>query len=118
MHLTAFKKTVVDQSNLLHDSHHWDALLDYTAMAWTYVKATPLWDNHSNNAVRRHCFKVLAWHSSEALKNGGILLGEPRLHDFSVRLNQMAIDYEDIATACSATLNKLIMSLHQQQPSI
>lgn len=118
IHLAAFKKTVVDQSKLLHDSHHWDTLLDYTAMAWTYVKATPLWDNHSNNAVRRHCFKVLTWHSSEALKHGGLLLGEHRLYDFSVRINQMAIDYEDII-ACSASLNKLIMSLHQQlqQPS-
>lgn len=114
IHLTAFKKTVVDQSKILHDSHHWDTLLDYTAMAWTYVKATPLWDNHSNNAVRRQCFKVLAWHSSEALKYGGVTLGEHRLQDFSVRINQMALDYEDI-TACSSTLNKLIMSLHQQQ---
>lgn len=112
IHLTAFKKTIVDQSKLLHDSHHWDTLLDYTAMAWKYVKATPLWDNHSNNAVRRQCFKVLAWHSSEALKYGGLLLGEQRLHDFSLRINQMAIDYEDI-TACSSTLNKLIMSIHQ-----
>lgn len=112
-HVAAFKKTVVDQSRVLHDAHHWDALLDYSMMAWHYVKSTPVWDNHSHNSMRRQCFKLLTAHCLAALKYGGAQLGEQRLQEFSGRLNAMAVDGEDIST-CSSTLNKLIMTIRQQ----
>lgn len=112
-HVAAFKKTVVDHSRLLHNTHHWDALLDYAMMAWDYVKSTPVWDNHSHNAMRRQCFKLLAAHCSAALRYGGTQLGEQRLQEFSDRINSMAADGDDISS-CSSTLNKLIETIRQQ----
>lgn len=96
IHLTMFRKVIDDQCRLLHDTDHWDALLDYCKMAWSYVKATPIWNHHTHNATRRNCFKILAYYCLEAIKYGGIYLGEQRLKDFSNRIDIMAIDYDDI----------------------
>lgn len=95
-HLTAFKKTLVDHSQMLHSSKHWDALLDYVVMAWHYVRLTPVWDNHAHNAVRRHCFKILSYHASSALKHGSTALGQDRVNRFQAKLKSMAADCEDI----------------------
>lgn len=69
-HLTAFKKCVLDQGRTLLDSQHWDAVMDYVLLAWSYVRATPLWDNPPHNAARRQCFKSLASQCMTALKKG------------------------------------------------
>lgn len=95
-HLVAFKKTLVDQSQTLHNAKHWDALLDYVPMAWGYVRATPVWDNHAHNAVRRHCFKILAYHATSALKHGLTGLGADRVQRFQQKMKAMAADCEDI----------------------
>lgn len=95
-HLVAFKKTLIDQSQMLHNSKHWDALLDYVLMAWNYVRATPVWENHAHNAVRRHCFKILSYHASSALKYGLTDLGEERISRFQQKLKTMTTDCEDI----------------------
>uniref|UniRef100_A0A8D8DTS5 (northern house mosquito) hypothetical protein n=1 Tax=Culex pipiens TaxID=7175 RepID=A0A8D8DTS5_CULPI len=95
-HLSSFKKTLVEQAQTLHNAKHWDALLDYVPMAWGYVRATPVWDNHAHNAVRRHCFKILAYHATSALKHGLVALGADRLHRFQQKLKAMAADCEDI----------------------
>uniref|UniRef100_A0A1Q3EW52 Putative cut8 n=1 Tax=Culex tarsalis TaxID=7177 RepID=A0A1Q3EW52_CULTA len=94
--LAAFKKTLVEQSQTLHNAKHWDALLDYVQMAWGYVRATPVWDNHAHNAVRRHCFKILAYHATSALKHGRAGLGVDRVNRFQQKLKAMAADCEDI----------------------
>ncbi|KAG4072674.1 hypothetical protein HA402_004763 [Bradysia odoriphaga] len=94
-HLNAFKKTITDHTNTLNTSKNWDALLDYTQMAWTYVKATPIWDNHSHNTCRRNCFKILANHMYASLKHGGILLGENRIYELSNRIWNMSEDCND-----------------------
>lgn len=95
-HLLAFKKTIVEQSQKLSSAKHWDALLDYVPMAWGYVRATPVWDNHAHNAVRRHCFKILAHHATSALKHGLMDLGADRVDRFQLKLKAMAADCEDI----------------------
>jgi hypothetical protein len=94
-HLNTFKKTIVDQTCRLHDSKNWDALLDYTKMAWTYVKATPLWDNHSHNTCRRNCFKILSQNLYVCLKYGGTLLGEHRIFELSNRVLDMSHDCDN-----------------------
>lgn len=95
-HLSSFKKTIIDQGQLLQNSKHWDALLDYVLMAWNYVRSTPIWDNHAHNAVRRHCFKILSYHANSALKNGSTALGKERIERFHGKLKSMATDFEDI----------------------
>ncbi|XP_065076035.1 uncharacterized protein LOC135699634 [Ochlerotatus camptorhynchus] len=106
-HLAAFKKTLVDHSQTLHNSKHWDALLDYVAMAWHYVRSTPVWDNHAHNAVRRHCFKILSYHASSALKYGSTALGEDRVNRLQGKLKAMAADCEDI-NDCNSYLDYLL----------
>lgn len=95
-HLFIFKKMLVDHSQTLHNSKHWDALLDYVMMAWAYVRATPVWDNPAHNAVRKHCFKILSYHASFALKYGQAELGHERLNKFQQKIKAMANDCEDI----------------------
>lgn len=107
VHLATFRKIVDEQSRLLHDSQHWDALLDHGQMAWAYVRSTPIWNNHTHNATRRNCFKVLAWHCLAAIKNGGIYLGETRLTTFWHQIDMMATDCDDILQ-CKSLLNGLV----------
>ncbi|XP_055537448.1 uncharacterized protein LOC129725517 [Wyeomyia smithii] len=95
-HLFTFKKMIVDHSQMLHNSTHWDALLDYVMMAWGYVRSTPVWDNPAHNAVRKHCFKILSYHASFALKYGHTELGHERLSKFQQKIKAMTVDCEDI----------------------
>lgn len=108
VHLATFRKLIESQSRLLHDTEHWDALLNYCEMAWSYVKATPIWNNHTHNSIRRNCFKILAFNCLETVKYGGIYLGEKRLKDFSNRIDMMAIDCDDILK-CKSFLADLIV---------
>lgn len=74
---------------------------------WYHIRATPVWDNFAHNATRRHCFKIIAWHCLEALRNGGISLGENRLEEFLSRIRDMSSDCEDINT-CLKQLDFLL----------
>lgn len=95
-HLSNFKRTITEQSKLLADATHWDALLDYVMAAWGIVKAIPVFDSQPHNAVRRHCFKVLSQHAINSLKMGAIDLGVPRITDFSKKMKSMTADCEEI----------------------
>lgn len=106
-HLAAFKKTLIDQSQSLQSSKHWDALLDYVLMAWNYVRLTPVWDNHAHNAIRRHCFKILSYHANSALKNGSTGLGKERIERFHAKLKLMGADCEDI-NDCNVCIGYLL----------
>ena len=70
IHLTTFKKAVVDNVKNLMDGQQWVSVIDYTVMAWSYVQATPVWENPSHNNVRKTCFKNLAASCMTALKKG------------------------------------------------
>lgn len=106
-HLATFKKTVVDQSQLLNESENWDALIDYSLMAWPIVRATPIWDNKTHNSVRRSCFKILSWHCLCALKTAGCALGEQRLKDLLNQMASMKADCDDICS-CQPHLDHLL----------
>lgn len=69
-HLSAFRKVVSEGVKRLQSGEQWSSLLDYTIMAWSYVQATPVWDNPSHNATRKTCFKSLASAALAALKTG------------------------------------------------
>lgn len=110
-HLSAFKKAVVDHTRLLNESENWDALFDYCMLAWNYVRATPLWENNGQNAVRRSCFKMLAYHCLCAIKTAGLLLGQQRLNDFYANASSMRVDCEDVSL-CIAYLDRLYEQTH------
>lgn len=110
-HVTAFKKCIFEQTKTLAESCHWDALLDYVSIAWTYVKGTPVWDNPSHNSSRRLCFKQLILQANNALDNGGVYLGEKRLREFVGRLKSMSLDCDD-AHACHEKIEKLLQKCY------
>lgn len=110
-HLVAFKKLIVDQSRQLNESENWDALLDYSLLAWNYVQYTPIWENSSQNAMRRSCFKILSWHCLCAIQSGGAFLGEQRLNDFYSEIPNMRNDCEDIGQ-CVPHLKGLLDKIH------
>lgn len=70
LHLTTFKRAVVESVKTLLDGHQWLAVIDFTVMAWAYVASTPVWQNPSHNNIRKTCFKTLAASSMTALKKG------------------------------------------------
>ncbi|XP_005187072.2 uncharacterized protein LOC101897643 [Musca domestica] len=105
LHLSEFKRLLTHHTKQLHDSGHWDALLDYIFMAWPCVKATPNWDNATHNAVRKQCFKVLTCGCMAAVKFGGLRLGTQRLQTLEKNLKEWSQDYEDVMS-CVNTLSK------------
>ena len=70
VHLVAFKKSVCEGMKTMLESQQWLSAIDYTVMAWGYVKATPVWANPPHNNVRKTCFKTLATGCMRALKEG------------------------------------------------
>ncbi|GAB0092504.1 uncharacterized protein DMENIID0001_075000 [Sergentomyia squamirostris] len=106
LHLAALKKAIDDQSTILSQSQHYDALLDYVLMAWTIVRSTPIWENHSHNAIRRYCFKRLALHCRTALQQAGEHLGDDRINQLSSQVNDMITDCESMSD-CLTTLEYL-----------
>jgi len=70
VHLQTFKKEVGERVRQLAEGMQWLSLVDYSIMAWGYVKATPVWDNPPHNNVRKSCFKTLATSVMKALKEG------------------------------------------------
>jgi len=72
VHLLAFKKCVSEGMKTMLESQQWLSAIDYTVMAWGYVKATPVWANPPHNNVRKTCFKTLATGCMRALKEGNL----------------------------------------------
>nr|XP_016934857.1 uncharacterized protein LOC108013485 [Drosophila suzukii] len=108
MHLNEFKRVLQSQAKRLHDSTHWDALVDYVTVAWQCVASTPNWESHAHNAVRRQCFKLLACSCYAAIKHGGMRLGQSRLEALERNLREWSKDYEDVLSCVNAlqrTLN-------------
>jgi len=70
VHLLAFKKSISEGMKTMIESQQWLSAIDYTVMAWGYVKATPVWANSPHNNVRKTCFKTLATGCMRALKEG------------------------------------------------
>jgi hypothetical protein len=75
-------------------------------MAWTYVRALPIWDETAHNAMRKDCFKMLAIHAKAALKFGGMKLGNDRLTNFRSKMKTMMGDFEEVGK-CQEALNFL-----------
>ncbi|XP_075161192.1 uncharacterized protein LOC142234019 [Haematobia irritans] len=107
LHLLEFKRILTNHTKHLHDSGHYDALLDYAFMAWQCVRATPNWDNSTHNTIRKQCFKVLTCSCMAAIKSGGPRLGANRLQTLENNLRDWSQDYEDVMS-CVNTINKTL----------
>ncbi|KAL9901709.1 uncharacterized protein ACN2A1_003416 [Glossina fuscipes fuscipes] len=107
LHLNEFRRLLSQHIKQLQDSSHWDALIDYTCMAWPYVRATPNWDNFIHNAIRKQCFRTLTCSCIAAIKYGGSRLGINRLHRLERSLNSWLNDSEDIQS-CVNVLKRML----------
>ncbi|KAK7020682.1 hypothetical protein SK128_007727, partial [Halocaridina rubra] len=67
-HLLNFKKTLQEQCTQLIEAEQWTSLVDYCLIAWSYARATPVWDSHLHNNTRRQCFKSLAQNCLQGLR--------------------------------------------------
>lgn len=76
VHLMAFKKALGEGLKSLLEAQQWLSAIDYTVMAWGYVKDTPVWANHPHNTVRKACFKTLATGCMRAIREGNFGSGE------------------------------------------
>lgn len=104
LHLISFKKAVLDSAKSLLDGQQWVAVIDYTVMAWQYVKDTPVWENPSHNNVRKTCFKGLAASSMTALKKGQWT--EDQCQQLKEKLTKLKPDSEEI-TVCLKYLDEM-----------
>ena len=89
------QKAIVDNGRLLVGSGSWHSVVEYTFMAWTYVKATPVWDNAQHNAIRKQCFKTLSANCFQALRNNDLLDSEAR-SQIKQKLERLRCDCEDL----------------------
>jgi len=94
IHLTTFKKAVVDSVKSLLDGQQWLAIIDYTVMAWAYVQATPVWENPSHNNIRKTCFKSLAASCMTALKKGNFKTNQ--FEEIKKKLSKLKADSDEI----------------------
>ncbi|XP_049875157.1 uncharacterized protein LOC126373166 [Pectinophora gossypiella] len=104
-HISAFKKTVIEQGKVLVESQHWEAVIQYVFLAWSYVKATPVWDNQPHNTQRKQCFRALTNFCMMALKKG--VLNRSLLLDVQDKLQSMVADSEDIQSCLKYTQGNL-----------
>ncbi|XP_050344311.1 uncharacterized protein LOC126769499 [Nymphalis io] len=93
-HLAAFKKCLIEQGKVLVDSQHWETVMKYVFLAWSYVRATPVWDNQPHNAQRKQCFKALTNFCMTALKKGDF--DNYFMADVQDKLQGMEADSEEV----------------------
>jgi len=75
-HLAAFKKSLLEDLNMLLEAGQWASVLEYIILAWDVVVLTPVWDNSTHNASRRSCFKHMALSVMRVLKLKDFLISE------------------------------------------
>ena len=63
------QKTLNEQGSQLIEAEQWDSLIEYCLLAWSYVRATPVWDSPAHNSnCRKSCFKILSQFCLKGLK--------------------------------------------------
>jgi len=93
-HLATFKRAVVDQVKPLLEGEQWVGVLDYSVLAWGYVKATPVWENPTHNSTRKSCFRALAAASMTALRRGHFTLEE--LTGIRAKMAKLQVDSDEV----------------------
>jgi len=93
-HLSTFKKAVLEQLKPLLEGEQWLMVLDYSVLAWGYVKATPVWENPSHNKTRKDCFSSLAKACMNALRRGQF--SQEELASIKTKLSRLQEDSEEV----------------------
>jgi len=93
-HLATFKRSVVEQLKPLLEGEQWVGVLDYSVLAWGYVKATPVWENPTHNNTRKSCFRALAAASMTALRRGHFTSEE--LKGIRAKMAKLQADSEEV----------------------
>lgn len=93
-HLAGFKRTLLEQCNQLVEAEQWMSLVDYSLLAWSYVRATPIWDSPQHNNCRRACFKSLAQLCLQGLKK--VTLMPDRLENLLKKMEQCRPDHDEM----------------------
>merc|ERR1712147_43196 len=93
-HLATFKRSVVEQLKPLLEGEQWVGVLDYSVLAWGYVKATPVWENPTHNNTRKTCFKSLAASCMTALKKGNFKAEQ--CEEIKKKLSKLKADSDEI----------------------
>jgi len=73
-HLSAFKKSLVEDLAMLLEAAQWASVLEYVIMSWEIVGATPVWANSTHNASRNSCFKHLATSVVKVVKQQSFII--------------------------------------------
>lgn len=94
VHLQSFKKCVVEGARGLADGAQWLSVVDYSIIAWGYVKGTPVWDNPPHNSTRRSCFKYLATSIMKALREGNF--SREQLSAIRAKLQPLKVDSDEV----------------------
>ncbi|XP_064087604.1 uncharacterized protein LOC135202251 isoform X1 [Macrobrachium nipponense] len=91
-HLLNFKKTLIEQCTQLAEAEQWTSLVDYCLLAWSYVRATPVWDSNHHNNTRKLCFKTLAQYCLQGLKE--VQWTRDQLENLLRKLEQCQADHD------------------------
>jgi hypothetical protein len=75
-------------------------------MSWSYVRATPVWDNPPHNNVRKGLLKMLAQNALAALKKGRWT--EKIATELREKLSTLEKDCEADIKACVKQLDQII----------
>jgi Cut8, nuclear proteasome tether protein len=73
-------------------------------MAWSHVRATPVWDNAQHNTIRRQCFKTLSSYCLYALRNLVQEWDIDTVFQVKQKVERLRVDSEDVE-ACLSYLN-------------
>ncbi|KAG0717696.1 hypothetical protein GWK47_000848 [Chionoecetes opilio] len=87
-------RTLVEQCTQLVEAEQWVSLVEYCLLAWSYVRATPIWDSPQHNGCRRTCFKTLVQHCLQGLKNVNWL--PDRLESLVKKAEQCRSDHDEM----------------------
>ncbi|KPI90903.1 hypothetical protein RR46_14407 [Papilio xuthus] len=104
-HLAAFKKCLIEQGKILIDSQQWESVVKYVFLAWSYVRATPVWDNQPHNVHRKQCFKALINFCMTSLKKGS--LNKDILIDTQDKLQDLVADSEEVQSCIKLIQGRL-----------
>jgi len=85
-HVYALKQYIFETGAKLVKSQHWDAVADFTLMAWNTVRITPVWDTPIHNETTEVCYEYLKQLLERAIQEGNFTLKDLRQIQKQTRL--------------------------------
>ncbi len=95
----------MENGKQLVESGAWNSVLDYTLMGWSHVRTTPVWDNVQHNTIRRQCFKSLAGHCLQAVRQLHSKWDSDHRRHIKHKLERLRADSDDIDSSLAYLSN-------------